>query len=215
MWFSPGRLVAFARYASLTAAGLMLQGCATLNNFDYARDVGSVQPTRWAQVKGNVAISWRLGSPEWVRLMCQPMGQQGSPAHGCAMLDDEGENCVIFAVEPDDFQDRQRLAVLGHEAWHCFGAKHAEPNVVAQVANAPARELQGDSGKARPPVRGDSRHPVADAAMAVVAEGFALTRRGRIDPLRIERRQYEPVTGLQLEDAGELQKISMNEGLEE
>jgi hypothetical protein len=42
------------------------------------------------------------------------------------MLDDDGENCLIIAVEPDNFQDRERLAVLGHEAWHCFGARHAE-----------------------------------------------------------------------------------------
>jgi hypothetical protein len=58
--------------------------------------------------------------------MCRPLGTPMSVTHGCAMLDDDGENCLIIAVEPDNFQDRERLAVLGHEAWHCFGARHAE-----------------------------------------------------------------------------------------
>jgi hypothetical protein len=108
----------------LLAVAVALQGCADMGNFNYARDVGSTDASRLGSIKGTVYISWRMGSPEWVAIMCQPMGKQGPPAHACAILDDDGENCVIFAVEPRNFQDQQRLAVLGHEAWHCFGAKH-------------------------------------------------------------------------------------------
>jgi hypothetical protein len=110
--------------AAIVIVFLLLQGCSVLGRFDYARDVGSVRATRWAHEKGQVAISWKLGSPEWVAIMCRPLGTAASITHGCAMLDDDGENCLIIAVEPENFQDRERLAVLGHEAWHCFGARH-------------------------------------------------------------------------------------------
>lgn len=32
--------------------------------------------------------------------------------------------CTITAVEPRDFNDGALMALLGHEAWHCFGARH-------------------------------------------------------------------------------------------
>ena len=33
-------------------------------------------------------------------------------------------HCEIIATEPKDFEDVNGLALLGHEVWHCFGAKH-------------------------------------------------------------------------------------------
>jgi hypothetical protein len=120
----PLRWAGIFRPSTALVVAVLLQGCSVLNRFDYARDVGSVVPTRLAYEKGNVTISWKLGSPEWVSIMCRPMGAQIAVIHGCAMLDADGENCLIIAVEPTSFQDRERLAVLGHEAWHCFGALH-------------------------------------------------------------------------------------------
>ncbi|HEY4530141.1 MAG TPA: hypothetical protein VIG97_07415 [Luteimonas sp.] len=32
--------------------------------------------------------------------------------------------CTIYAVQPRNFEDRAALQALGHEAWHCFGARH-------------------------------------------------------------------------------------------
>jgi hypothetical protein len=111
------------------AAALALPGCAALNTFDtfdYAREVGSREPTAYPKgIKGEVTIVWRFGSPDWVSQMCQPMGHALGDIHGCSMMDKKGKRCLVFAVEPTNFQDRNRLAVLGHEIWHCFGAKHA------------------------------------------------------------------------------------------
>jgi hypothetical protein len=199
MRYSPIRPRGFGLHAVLLAAVLTLQGCAAVGGFDYARDVGSVQPTKWAQMKGNVAVSWRLGSPDWVSLMCQPLGGQGPTTHGCAMLDDEGQNCVIFAVEPNDFQDRERLAVLGHEAWHCFGAKHADGTLVAEVANPPVHEPRRDA--------------VSVEAMAVVTEEFAIKRRTRTDTAAVERRQYEPVANPEGVTARETPEVLEDAGL--
>jgi hypothetical protein len=109
----------------LLAVALLLQGCTALNRFDYAHDIGSAEPIQWPKLKGEVTIVWRFGSPEWVNTMCQPVGSHQDIVHGCAMLDPRGERCLVFAVEPYDFKDRNRLAVMGHELWHCFGAKHA------------------------------------------------------------------------------------------
>jgi hypothetical protein len=33
--------------------------------------------------------------------------------------------CTIWVPQPKDFNDEVRLAILGHEALHCFGADHA------------------------------------------------------------------------------------------
>lgn len=32
--------------------------------------------------------------------------------------------CSIRAVKPASFRDQKNLALLGHEAYHCFGANH-------------------------------------------------------------------------------------------
>lgn len=32
--------------------------------------------------------------------------------------------CQVWAVQPDDFNDVAKLAILGHEIWHCLGAQH-------------------------------------------------------------------------------------------
>jgi hypothetical protein len=32
--------------------------------------------------------------------------------------------CEIYAGEPMSFNDKTRLAVVGHNVWHCLGANH-------------------------------------------------------------------------------------------
>jgi hypothetical protein len=115
------------------AATLSLGACATVDaaagaagpgEFQYARDVGSRVATRVADPKGEVTIVWRYGNQEWVNNMCG--GRPGADdVFGCSMKDPNSDRCVMFLVAPKDFQDRERLAVLGHELWHCTGARHS------------------------------------------------------------------------------------------
>jgi hypothetical protein len=108
--------------ASLLAA-LLASGCAAPQQFQYSDEVGSRDVTAEASQRGEVTLVWRFGTPEWVRIMCGTA--QVSQSHGCAMREPGGGRCLIFTVAPIDFQDRDRLAVLGHEVWHCQGARHA------------------------------------------------------------------------------------------
>lgn len=32
--------------------------------------------------------------------------------------------CDVYLQQPSDFNDVSRLATLGHEVWHCMGARH-------------------------------------------------------------------------------------------
>lgn len=47
--------------------------------------------------------------------------------YGCARSEQIGPDewvCRVKVQKPADFNDHPRLAVLGHEAYHCLGAKH-------------------------------------------------------------------------------------------
>lgn len=114
--------VPLARLPSLVAA-LLLASCASVDGFQYARDVGPAEVTRRAPESGEVVVVWRFGTPEWVKVVCSQAGKQ-QVVHGCVWADPAGGRCLLFAVAPSGFDDRERLAVLGHEFWHCQGALH-------------------------------------------------------------------------------------------
>jgi hypothetical protein len=116
-----------SRVSFLLAAALACSACATApvdTGFQYARDVGSRDATRLAEEKGEVTVVWRYGTREWVNNMCGGR-PGGDDVFGCSMRDPGSDRCVMFLVAPKDFQDRERLAVLGHELWHCTGARHS------------------------------------------------------------------------------------------
>src|SRR3954471_9663120 len=121
------RMVAMQFRHLIASAALACSACATApvdTGFQYARDVGSRAATQLANEKGEVTVVWRYGSREWVNNMCGgPPG--GDDVFGCSMKDPDSDRCVMFLVAPKDFQDREHLAVLGHELWHCQGARHS------------------------------------------------------------------------------------------
>jgi hypothetical protein len=118
-----------ASHVVLGALALGCQACASFDapaagDFQYARDVGARPVVHAADEKGEVTIVWRFGTPEWVNNMCG--GKPGAvDVFGCSMRDPQSDRCVMFLVTPSNFQDRDHLAVLGHELWHCQGARHS------------------------------------------------------------------------------------------
>lgn len=52
---------------------------------------------------------------------CSDAGAQGFNI-GCAF--GTSDNCTIIMAQPADFNDIEGLTLLGHETWHCLGAKH-------------------------------------------------------------------------------------------
>lgn len=109
---------------AMLAAAMLAGGCASTGSFEYARDVGSHGQTQNAAAHGEVVVVWRFGTPEWVSTMCAKRLDQGV-VHGCAMRDPGSDRCLLILVQPTDYQDRDRLAVMGHELWHCQGSRHA------------------------------------------------------------------------------------------
>lgn len=69
--------------------------------------------------------------PNWVvdvDAIARACGRQHL-TYGCAVPGDLGPanwKCDIYIQGPIDFNDVPKLAVLGHEVLHCFGAKHKE-----------------------------------------------------------------------------------------
>ena len=57
---------------------------------------------------------------------CVELGLTGSDRYyGCARTKPDNDAiCEVYMVEPRDFDDEKALETLGHETWHCFGAKH-------------------------------------------------------------------------------------------
>ncbi len=104
---------------------LLLGGCASVDSFQYDRNVANTPIVRTAPAKGEVTIAWHSGTPEYIHTMCQ-WKPGGAPIHGCAVLDEVNARCVLFFVTPAGLMDKERLAVMGHEAWHCLGMKHAQ-----------------------------------------------------------------------------------------
>ncbi len=59
---------------------------------------------------------------------CAKLGAADSPSgsyNACARSKPDNIHiCEIYAVQPLNFDDTNRLSVFGHESWHCLGAKH-------------------------------------------------------------------------------------------
>jgi uncharacterized protein YqiB (DUF1249 family) len=84
--------------------------------------------------KANVEV--RFMHPSRVNEVCQSLqmsdadsfGTATKPYNACAVVKRNTEtrqtNCLVYAVQPSNFDDDKRLSVLGHEVWHCMGAFH-------------------------------------------------------------------------------------------
>jgi hypothetical protein len=84
--------------------------------------------------KANVEV--RFMHPRRVNEICQSLQMSDGDSFGtdtklynaCAVVKRNTEtrqtNCLVYAVQPSNFDDVKRLSVLGHEVWHCMGAFH-------------------------------------------------------------------------------------------
>lgn len=94
---------------------LLLSGCHTIS----AYPVG--QPdlvTKSSLTEVRVSVNW-VKSVDQLNSLCRVPDKI---VYGCAF---SYENyCKIHVIEPRDFDDIALLAMLGHEFWHCLGARH-------------------------------------------------------------------------------------------
>lgn len=62
-----------------------------------------------------VTVIW--SHPQAIRIQCQE-----DAAVACSYV--KNSRCTIYSAEPENWYDFQRFLSLGHELWHCLGAKH-------------------------------------------------------------------------------------------
>lgn len=76
------------------------------------------------RTESRITIEW-MDTRHAVEQRCKA---EGAPAemtlYGCAVQ--EGDRCTIILNEPEHWRDNMALTRLGHEVWHCLGAKHRE-----------------------------------------------------------------------------------------
>lgn len=94
---------------------LLVSGCSS-----HSGDTSSDRTTT------AIAVTW-LPQAE-VNDVCRKLGVAGSDLLGGCARSRPGDPavCEVYATEPKNFGDSKALQVLGHEAWHCLGARHAE-----------------------------------------------------------------------------------------
>lgn len=95
---------------------LLLTGCHTI----------SAYPVGQPELINKSSLTEVTVAVKWVKTVDQLNSVCGSPnrlTYGCAIS--LGNHCTIHVIEPRDFNDVPLLAMLGHEFWHCLGARHA------------------------------------------------------------------------------------------
>jgi hypothetical protein len=74
----------------------------------------------------SVQMHWVAASD--INQVCSKLGASdgsGDTYTACALSDPQNPGvCDIYTVEPDSFDDTPNVTLLGHEMWHCLGAKH-------------------------------------------------------------------------------------------
>ena len=73
-----------------------------------------------------VKVEWQ---PDWdtVNKLCAKLINVPLPDDGVFLACYNSETHTIYAVQPRNFNDERRLAILGHEFWHALGARHPAP----------------------------------------------------------------------------------------
>jgi len=73
--------------------------------------------------RNDIAITVKWVPANKIDGACKAAGtKDGQHFNGCAASG--AKACTIYAVQPRSFADETGLKALGHEAWHCFGARH-------------------------------------------------------------------------------------------
>lgn len=103
---------------------VILSGCASINKYDLVKEVEAV-------TKSTVTLFFL--TPKEVEEKCESYLSEhrlksNQVFKACSVLITTPESdtsvCEVVAPKPKNFADWKNLSLLGHEIWHCFGAKH-------------------------------------------------------------------------------------------
>lgn len=110
----------------LFSPALLQPGCATYMVNDYPEVRPTVQ--RGAVKHVQLHIHWVKTVDELATAPCHSR-IRGKTTYECAMwvvnpdAPDTG-SCDLYTLEPADFNDKLRLALMGHGLWHCLDSIH-------------------------------------------------------------------------------------------
>ena len=93
-----------------------------------SKQYDTLNRSKWTTA--TIEVHWI--SADRISDVCKSLGTKdggGNPATnvygGCARSKPGNiKICEVYAVEPRDFDDLEHIKHFGHEAWHCFGARH-------------------------------------------------------------------------------------------
>lgn len=87
---------------------------------------GKVYKTLSKDTRTTTTIEVRWVTVQKIDDVCKALGaDSGNTYRGCARSKPGNTSiCEIYAVRPNDFDDRDTLYHFGHETWHCLGATH-------------------------------------------------------------------------------------------
>jgi hypothetical protein len=119
-----------AKWIGLVVSAWLLAGCQTLAEYPHQPSIttgGSVErSTIHIHVVRDFAELQRKclnSDPNYVVYACAyPSVDYVTPKKSL---------CTIFTALPDNRDDTARIAILGHETWHCFGATHIDARFAA------------------------------------------------------------------------------------
>lgn len=101
-------------------ASVLLTGCYSITKYP---DLELPTITKSTTTTVKVYVQWHE-SVDSITKACSD--NKNILIYGCAVSFTSKENsiCIIHAMEPKNFSDAPKLAILGHEFWHCLGARH-------------------------------------------------------------------------------------------
>lgn len=84
----------------------------------------TINKARWSTT--TIEVHWKNSTE--INDICRTLGaNDGSGGNFRACARSKPENlaiCEIYATQPSNFDDEETLSILGHEVWHCLGARH-------------------------------------------------------------------------------------------
>jgi hypothetical protein len=107
----------------LMGLAIILAACSTSPSYTYGNSQTKTE-AKWSST--SIEVHWI--SKADISRICKELGATDSSSDiysACARSKPNTVNvCEIYTVQPKNFDDTKNLTILGHEAWHCFGATH-------------------------------------------------------------------------------------------
>lgn len=106
------------KFLAIAAVLFLLASCDNRETF------GSGERLKQTRDDKTFTMTLELMPANTIEAHCKRLGVQYQ-ANGCAAFNLETKHCTVYVAPQRFANDDERLAILGHEVWHCrFGVWH-------------------------------------------------------------------------------------------